>query len=107
MKEIRDVWNAHRIRPSKNINVPSGIPNLMYLAPHLWGADDLLLPLTDDLAGCKASCKFLSAVPCDEDIFDLCTIMMEETGFGFPISMSQALELYVSLRNIIRPNVFQ
>lgn len=79
----------------------------MYLAPHLWRAEDLLLPLTDDLASCKESCKFLSAVPCDEDIFDMCTIMMEESGFGFPMSMSQALDLYVSLRNLIRPNVFQ
>ncbi|KAF3851807.1 hypothetical protein F7725_005162 [Dissostichus mawsoni] len=44
LNEIRHVWNAHRIRPSTNANVPAGIPNIMYTAPHLWGADDLLVP---------------------------------------------------------------
>ncbi|CAJ1057660.1 uncharacterized protein LOC119777619 [Xyrichtys novacula] len=29
---IRGVWNAHRIRPSRNTNVPSGTPDVMYMA---------------------------------------------------------------------------
>lgn len=107
LNEIRDIWNAHRIWPSKNTNVPSGIPNVMYLAPRLWGAEDHLVPLSDDLATCKESCKFLSSVPCDEDMFDLCTIIMEESGLEFPMSRSQALDLYVSLRDIIRPQIFE
>lgn len=103
LNEIRDVWNAHRIRTSKNTNVPSGIPEVMYLAPHLWGAEDLIIPFNDDLTTCKESCKFLTSVPCDEDMFDLCTIIMEESGLEFPTSRSQALELYLSLRDIVRP----
>ncbi|KAF3854256.1 hypothetical protein F7725_022311, partial [Dissostichus mawsoni] len=86
LNEIRHVWNAHRIRPSTNANVPAGIPNIMYTAPHLWGADDLLVPFSDDLPTCKESCKFLTSVPCDEDVFDLCTIIMEESGMGFPMN---------------------
>lgn len=107
LNEIRHVWNAHRIRPSTNANVPAGIPNIMYTAPHLWGADDLLVPFSEDLPTCKESCKFLTSVPCDEDMFDLCTIIMEESGMGFPMSRSQALDLYLSLRDIIRPQVFE
>ncbi|MGH0117567.1 UNVERIFIED_CONTAM: hypothetical protein FKN15_005069 [Acipenser sinensis] len=80
---IKKVWNAHRIRPSMNVNVPSGIPDVMFLAPHLWGAEDLIVPLSD-LKTCKQACKFLTAILCDEDVFDLCTIAIEESGLGFP-----------------------
>ena len=80
--------NAHRIRPSKNLNVPAGIPNIMYMTPHLWGTDDHLVgSFTDDLTTCKEGCKFLTSVPCDEDMFDLCTMFMEESGF--PVNRSE------------------
>lgn len=81
LNEIKKVWNTHRIRPSRNPSVPSGIPNIMFSAPHLWGADDHLVHVNaSDLATAKQTCKFLSTIPCDEDIFDLCTITMEESG---------------------------
>ncbi|XP_048124321.1 uncharacterized protein LOC125310724 [Alosa alosa] len=51
LNSIMNIWNAHRIRPSTNASVPSGVPDLMYVASHLWGADDLLVPVNaDDLA---------------------------------------------------------
>ena len=67
LNDIQGVWNAHRMRPSKNPNVPSGIPDVMYMAPHLWGAENCLVQLTEDLTACKHSCKFLSSAPCDVD----------------------------------------
>ncbi|KAJ8245053.1 hypothetical protein GJAV_G00276110 [Gymnothorax javanicus] len=107
LNETRNVWNAHRIRPSKNPTVPSGIPNIMFSAPHLWGADDHIVRVNAiDLATAKQTCKFLTAIPCDEDIFDLCTITMEESGLGFPNNISDALDLYMSLRDVIRPQLF-
>lgn len=78
------------IRPS----VPSGIHDVMYMAPHLWRAEDCLVPLTEDLTTCKHSCTFLSSVPYDENVFDLCTIIMEESSLEFPSTMSQAFDLY-------------
>ncbi|XP_041864801.1 uncharacterized protein LOC121654649 [Melanotaenia boesemani] len=107
LNDIQDVWNAHRIRPSKNTNVPSGIPDVMYMAPHLWGAEDCLVPLTEDFTSCKDSCTFVSSVPCDVDVFDLCTIIMQESGLEFPSTMSQALDLYFHLRDTIRPQLFE
>ncbi|KAM9735041.1 uncharacterized protein ACNS7B_014401 [Menidia menidia] len=107
LNDIRGVWNAHRIRPSKNTNVPSGIPDVMYMAPHLWGAEDCLVPLTEDLTTCKDSCTFVSSVPCDVDVFDLCTIIMEESSLEFPSTMSQALDLYFHLRDTFRPQLFE
>ncbi|CAL9706651.1 unnamed protein product [Knipowitschia caucasica] len=103
LNDIRGVWNAHLIRPSKNTNVPSGIPDVMYIAPHLWGAEDCLVPLTEDLTTCRDSCTFISSVPCDVDVFDLCTIIMEESFLEFPSTMSQALDLYFHLRDTLRP----
>ena len=80
----------------------------MYMAPHLWGTEDHLVgSFSSDLNTCKESCKFLTAVPCDEDMFDLCTMYMEESGLRFPVNRSQALDLYVSLRDIIRPQIFE
>lgn len=35
LNDIKHVWNSHRIRPSRNTSVPSGIPNVMHHAPHL------------------------------------------------------------------------
>lgn len=107
LNEIKKVWNTHRIRPSRNPSVPSGIPN-MFSAPHLWGADDHLVHVNaSDLATAKQTCKFLTTIPCDEDIFDLCTITMEESGLDFPNNTSEALDLYMSLRDVIRPQFFE
>ncbi|XP_019206659.1 uncharacterized protein LOC109196682 [Oreochromis niloticus] len=107
LNDIRSVWNAHRIRPSKNNNMPCGIPDVMHMAPHLWGAEDCLVPLTEDLTLCKNSCTFVSSVPCDVQVFDLCTIIMEESSLEFPSIMSQALDLYFHLRDTVRSQLFE
>lgn len=87
--------------------MPSGIPDVMYMAPHLWGAEDCLIPLTEDLTTCKDSCTFVSSVPCDVDVFDLCTIIMKESSLEFPSTASQALDLYFHLRDAVRSALFE
>lgn len=80
----------------------------MYLASHLWGTEDHIIPVNeDDLATCKECCAFATSVPCDEDIFDLCSIYMEESGLVFPTSGSQALDLYLSLRDLISAQLLE
>jgi hypothetical protein len=54
----------------------------MFTVPQLWGTEDFIVPHSD-LDICKEACKFLSAVPCDEDIFDPCTMIMSESGLTF------------------------
>ncbi|KAJ4922985.1 hypothetical protein JOQ06_021686 [Pogonophryne albipinna] len=44
LDKIKAVWNTHRIRPTKNCNVPSGIPDVMYAVPQLWGSEDCVVP---------------------------------------------------------------
>ena len=80
-------------RSAHNTNVPSGIPDVMFTVPQLWGTEDFIVPHSD-LDICKEACKFLSAVPCDEDIFDLCTMIMSESGLTFPKDISEAQEFY-------------
>ena len=41
------VWKTHTIRPSKNLNVPSGRPNVMFALPELYGTRDFLSPIED------------------------------------------------------------
>ncbi|KAF3850028.1 hypothetical protein F7725_019747 [Dissostichus mawsoni] len=36
LDDTAQVWNAHTIRPSRNLNVPSGRPNVMYAVPDLY-----------------------------------------------------------------------
>ncbi|CAK6976222.1 uncharacterized protein LOC119798927 [Scomber scombrus] len=108
LNSIKGVWNAHRIRPSTNPGLPSGIPDLMYVASHLWGADDHLVPLNEnDLAVCKENCTFLSFVPCDPDVFDFCTIVMYERGLQLSDGSHQAVDLYLTLRDIVHPLILE
>ncbi|KAL7387755.1 hypothetical protein ABVT39_000448 [Epinephelus coioides] len=103
LNNIKDVWNAHRIRPTSNPNVPHGIPNVMYSTPELWDTEDCAMPLDqEELDVSKGQCVFRSCVPCDEDIFDLCMILVEELGLQFPSkSPLEAIDLYLTLRNAI------
>ena len=39
-------WNLHNIRPSRNEDSPSGLPDLLYFLPDMTGARDLM---TNDL----------------------------------------------------------
>ncbi|XP_024118870.1 uncharacterized protein LOC112140200 [Oryzias melastigma] len=40
LDECRDLWNKHRIRPSRPASCPGGIPNELYLLPHRYGSRD-------------------------------------------------------------------
>ncbi|XP_051931236.1 uncharacterized protein LOC127607148 [Hippocampus zosterae] len=67
------VWNSHLIRPSKNMNVPSGRPNVMYMLPELYGTRDFLSPVDNEQVQlCKSQCVFRLTMPCDPDVFGLC-----------------------------------
>ncbi|XP_072223124.1 uncharacterized protein [Leuresthes tenuis] len=96
------VWNAHTIRPSKNTNVPSGQPNVMYALPQLCGTRDFLSPVEDEhLQLCKDECVFRVPIPCDPDVYELCHIFMAESHLTLPTDPYQAVSLYLHLREAI------
>ena len=41
-------WNVHRIRPSTNLESPSGKPDILYFLPELKGAQDYSTPIDVD-----------------------------------------------------------
>ncbi|CAL8290549.1 unnamed protein product, partial [Arctogadus glacialis] len=56
LDDTAQVWNTHTIRPSKNLNVPRGRPNVMFALPELYGTRDFLSPIEDgdfQLQKCK------------------------------------------------------
>ena len=88
-------WNFHRICPSKNQNGPSGRPAVMYTVPsiyetrsHLQQVDRIHIQL------CQDECQYRDNYPCDEDIFELSTIIMEENGWRAPLDVDDAVLLY-------------
>lgn len=96
------VWNAHIVRPSKNLNVPSGKPNVMYALPELYGTQDYLSPVqVEDIQVCKNRCVSRQAVPCDADCYELCNILMTEFQLSIPSEPYDALNLYMFLRENI------
>ncbi|KAJ8302239.1 hypothetical protein KUTeg_021226 [Tegillarca granosa] len=48
LDDIAEIWNTHKIRPSRNQNWPSGRPDLMYFTPMLWGSEDYLCSVPDE-----------------------------------------------------------
>lgn len=55
---------------------------------------------------CKEAGTFLSNVPCDEDIFDMCNIIASELGLPFPKSIPEVQEFYVTIREVLRSLIF-
>ncbi|KAG5884322.1 hypothetical protein JTB14_027652 [Gonioctena quinquepunctata] len=61
---------------------PKRRPFIMFELPELYGTRDYLFPISqDDIQLCKGECKYIE-YPCDEDVYDLCKIMIEEKSFS-------------------------
>ncbi|MEQ2315925.1 hypothetical protein AMECASPLE_027450 [Ameca splendens] len=90
------VWNTHLIRPSKNMQVPSGRPNVMYAVPELYNTRDFLTPgQNDHVQLCRNQCVFRLTIPCDPDVYDICNILMAESQLITPADPYEAVNLYL------------
>lgn len=45
---FRATWNTHRIRSQRNKETPSGIPDILYFQPYLYGAVNHSFPVLFD-----------------------------------------------------------
>lgn len=101
LNEVIQIWNSHRIGPSRNQNVPSGRPLLMYSIPELYDQQDYLVPVcADDVEVCEEECIF-RRFPCDEDVFHLCVEYQFESHFRQPLTPEEAVDLYLHLRECL------
>ncbi len=97
------IWNAHTIRPSKNISNPSGRPSVMHALPELYNTRDFLTSAhTESVQLCKNECTFRRPISCDPDVNELCNIIISESQLKIPRDPYQAVNLYMHLRDVIR-----
>ncbi|XDV31020.1 hypothetical protein PO909_033797 [Leuciscus waleckii] len=103
LDDTAQVWNAHTIRPSKNISNPSGRPSVMYGLPELYLTRDFLTSAdTESIRFCKNECTFRRPIPCDPDVNELCNIIISDSHLNLPSDPYQAVNLYMHLRDVIR-----
>lgn len=85
------------------MNVPHGQPNNMYAYPELHAAQDYLAPVSEqDLQLCRDACVFRTLEPCDNDMFQLCCLLLLEQNLILTNDPYELIDTYVVLRNEIR-----
>lgn len=101
MNTVVREWNSHRIRKTKNSVAPAGRPIVMFDLPELYDTQDYLLHLNDeDVAAWETECAF-PTLPCDEDIFELCNIILVEKNLLKNSDPYDTVLLYISLRKVL------
>ena len=96
------LWNSHRIRRSCKHSAPSGRPMTMYNLPHLYGTEDFLCPVAyGAIELCKEECMPKDQYSCDEEVYELCSIIMHENNLSRPSDAESAVDLYHTLRDSI------
>ncbi|KAJ8048760.1 hypothetical protein HOLleu_01206 [Holothuria leucospilota] len=99
---VTEMWNTHKIRPSRNAHVPSGRPVVMYYAPHLWGFTDKLHILDpNNVDACANQAEFRSTIPCDKDVYDLCMDIIIRDNINLPKDGYNAVDLFLHLKHEI------
>ncbi|ESO91514.1 hypothetical protein LOTGIDRAFT_153956 [Lottia gigantea] len=102
LDSVTEVWDNHIIRPTTNQHVPSGRPIVMFSAPELYNVQDYkTLIENNQILICREETMFRKAIPCDEDIYDICMLLMIENAMQYPTDAYKALDLYLELRETI------
>lgn len=99
MDSVKETWNSHLIRPSRNELVPHGRPDVMYTIPELYDTGDYLCQVSEEnRTNCEGDCIHRHDTACDEDVFTLCTHIMAQNNLHVPVDAFMAIDLYISLR---------
>ena len=68
-------------------------------APH---SRDYLQPLENQyVEACKEECRFKNIVPCDQDVYDICELLMLQNGWQKAEDADTGLDLYKRLRECL------
>ncbi|MED6262377.1 hypothetical protein ATANTOWER_018708, partial [Ataeniobius toweri] len=106
LDEAVRTWNTHQIRLKPAHWTPGGRPVLMFSMPQLYAEEDKFQPVPEEeTAVCKEECTKKGQYPCDEAVFELCILLMDENGWDAPLEAFAAAELYSLLRNEIFENL--
>lgn len=78
----------------------------MYTIPHHFGGHHHLKQVPQEaIDACKEECLQRGPCTCDETVFDLCCIAMEENFLTPPTTANECIELYLYLRIYIHQNM--
>ncbi|KAJ8320136.1 hypothetical protein KUTeg_001723 [Tegillarca granosa] len=87
------------LNTSKNQNSPHGRPVVMYMLPSSYNTCSYLHDVDQNKVDvCQEECTFRRQQVCDEDIDELCRILMEENVLAEPTIIEEAISLYSKLR---------
>ena len=99
LDRISQNWNLHKIREQKNVVVPLGKPDLLYLLPEINGHKDYGTPVVkDDVLACKEMYGSSKKI-CSEDFFELLSLIKPDTQQQADVELS--LELYIELQTLL------
>ncbi|CAH0550629.1 unnamed protein product [Brassicogethes aeneus] len=95
-------WNMHLIRKNRHSNCPSGRPDVIFNFPQIHNSRDHLIVVEEEhLQICEEECVFLDCPCSNNDVHDLCKIVLDELGSDKPTDPFYALNLYKELRDEI------
>ena len=96
LDRISQNWNLHEIREQKNVVVPLGQPDLLYLLPKINGHRDYGTPVVkDDVLACKEMYGSSKKI-CSEDFSELLSLIKPDAQQQADVESS--LELYIELQ---------
>ena len=87
LDEVIRTWNTHQIRPRQDQGMHGGRSILMFCIPQIYeAAEDKLRPfLPEEVAVCKEECTPKGHYPCDETVFELYVLFLDENGWTAPL----------------------
>ena len=96
-------WNVHRIRPSANLESPSGKPDILYFLPELKGAQDYstLIDVDETEIANHMCATRPQAKGCCPSFKDLGEMIMEDERLDTPTTIDKACQLYFVLLDLI------
>ena len=93
------LWNLHRIRPSTNMECPSGTPDVLFFLPEVSGTRNYMADVDlDELDLAEERCCYRPPESgCSDEFTELAETIMTGKCLQFPRTPEEATTLYVTL----------
>ncbi|XP_030607838.1 uncharacterized protein LOC115795856 [Archocentrus centrarchus] len=102
LDECKDLWNKHRIRPSRLASCPGGIPDELYLLPHRYGSRDCGFAVEERELDVFPEARQATELCGDQNIEEYLQQAVQQNGLQQPQDWESATELYLLLKDIAR-----
>ncbi|XP_019208015.1 uncharacterized protein LOC109197466 [Oreochromis niloticus] len=100
LDECKDLWNKHRIRPSRLASCPGGIPNKLYLLPHRYGSRDCGFAVEERELDVFPEEGLLVGLCGDPNIGEYLQQAVQQNTLQQPQDWESTTELYLALKDI-------